>query len=70
MEPRVLFKHSAPLIFFAYKERRDHMELYFRVVNNGLADQGHDSVEYLECDYYFTVSSEQYTNFSLSTRLH
>jgi len=70
MEPRVLFKHSAPPNFVAYKERRNHMERYFRVANNRLADQGHDSVDYLECDYYFTVSSEQYTNFSLSTGLH
>jgi hypothetical protein len=46
------------------------MESYFRMVNNGLAEQGHDSVEYLEYDYYFPLSSEQYTNFSLSTRLH
>jgi hypothetical protein len=46
------------------------MGCYFRKVNNWLADQGHDSVEYLECGYYFPLSSEQYTNFALNTRSH
>jgi hypothetical protein len=40
------------------------------MVNNGLAEQGDDSVEYLECGYYSPLSSEPYTNFSWSTRSH
>lgn len=46
------------------------MESFFRMINNGLAEQGHDSIEYLECEYYFPLSSERCPNFSLRTGLH
>jgi hypothetical protein len=54
MEPRVLFELSAPPIFVVSKERRDHMERYFRIVVKRIPEFGKWGYgpEHMELDEY------------------